>query len=463
MSRGEVRVEGLTWRPVGRSRPTVVDLNLRIRSGERVLVVGPSGAGKSTLLLALVGALGRTVAGDLSGTVEVGGRVGLVLQNPADSIVAEHVGRDVAFGLENRSIAPALIWPQVDQALASVHLPDTRNRLMSTLSGGELQRVALAGVLVTQPDVLLLDEPTSMLDSANAEAARDAVLRAARERTLIVVEHRFEPWLDHVDRLVALSADGEVTFDGTVADFRRQPALAGVWMPGASPPAPLVLPVELVAPDIPASPVEAQDVQVTLATRTLRGTSRTRALRDFAARLEPGASTAFIGPSGAGKSTALAVCGGLQRVDTGCVTPDRSRWSSRRLATEVGWVPQNPEHAFLSSTVAEEVAHTGRRLGRTVDVDAVLAAFSLASLAGANPFRLSGGEQRRLALAAALAHRPGVMLLDEPTVGQDPETWAAVVGWMGAARDAGAIVALSTHDADVRPDVVVRLEAGEVR
>ncbi len=460
MSRGEVRVEGLTWRPVGRSRPTVVGLNLRIRPGERVLVVGPSGAGKSTLLLALAGALGRTVAGDLSGTVEVGGRVGLVLQNPADSTVAEQVGRDVAFGLENESVAPALMWPQVDQALASVNLPDVRDRLVSTLSGGELQRVALAGVLVTRPDVLLLDEPTSMLDSVNAEAARDAVLLAAGERTLIVVEHRFEPWLDHVDRIVALSADGGLAFDGSVDAFRQAPALDGVWMPGAPPPLPLALPVELVAPDNPVRTIEAQDVQVTLATRTLRGTNRTMALRDFGALLAPGTSTAFIGPSGAGKSTALAVCGGLQRTDTGRVTPDRARWRSRRLAADVGWVPQNPEHAFLASTVAEEVERTGQRLGRMVDVEAVLAAFGLASLAGANPFRLSGGEQRRLALAAGLAHRPGVMLLDEPTVGQDPATWAAVVGWMDAARDAGAIVALSTHDADVQPDVVVHFEAG---
>jgi ABC-type multidrug transport system ATPase subunit len=106
------------------------------------------------------------------------------------------------------------------------------------------------------------------------------------------------------------------------------------------------------------------------------------------------------------------------------------------------------------------VARTGRRLGRPVDVDAVLDVFGLARFAGSNPFRLSGGEQRRLALAAALAHRPGVVLLDEPTVGQDPGTWAAVVGWIAAARSAGATVALSTHDVDLPVDAEHRMRAG---
>jgi energy-coupling factor transport system ATP-binding protein len=185
-------------------------------------------------------------------------------------------------------------------------------------------------------------------------------------------------------------------------------------------------------------------------------------LRDFSAQLEPGRTTAFVGPSGAGKSTALCVLAGLQRTDSGQVRPDRSRVRSRRLAEDVGWVPQNPEHGFLTHSVRDEVAHTGRRVGRPVDVDEVLEVFGLDRHGAAHPSRLSGGEQRRLALAAAVAHRPGFLLLDEPTVGQDPATWSAVAGWMQAARDAGAVVALSTHDPEMSVDDIVRLEAGVV-
>lgn len=463
MSRGEVRVEGLTWRPLGRRSPTIADLTVTIGPGEHVLIVGPSGAGKSTLLLAMAGALGHGVPGDLGGSVQTGGRAGLVLQNPADAVVAEHVGRDVAFGLENLAVPAEQIWPQVDRSLAAVHLAGRRDRLVAGLSGGELQRVVLAGVLVMQPDLLLVDEPTSMLDAVNAEAARDAILDAATDRTLVVVEHRPELWLPHVDRVIALDAGGTVAFDGTVSEFVRGPRLPGVWMPGEPAPAPIDVLSNLVVPAEPTGGIEANDVHVTLTTRTLRGVQKTAALRGLTTSLEPGALTAFLGPSGAGKSTALAACGGLVRLDSGAVSPDRSRLPSRRLAAEIGWVPQNSEHGFVAATVAEEVACTGRRLGMHVDVPAVLEVFGLTAHAAMNPFRLSGGEQRRLALAAGLAHRPGVLVLDEPTVGQDPSTWAAIAGWMAAARDAGAVVAISTHDPDLAPDVRVQLERGVVR
>jgi energy-coupling factor transporter ATP-binding protein EcfA2 len=274
------------------------------------------------------------------------------------------------------------------------------------------------------------------------------------------VEHRIEPWLPHVHRVVVLSADGRVVSDGTVEAFLAGPPPAGVWMPGMPAPRPVTVPEDLVGPAAAPLTVRADDVSVELVLRTLRGTQRTTAVSGLTTELRPGSTTAFTGPSGAGKSTAIAALGGLVRPRSGAVTPELHRWRSRRLAAAVGWVPQNPEHGFLTETVADEVARTGRRLGRPVDVDAVLDVFGLARFARSNPFRLSGGEQRRLALAAALAHRPGVVLLDEPTVGQDPGTWAAVAGWIAAARSAGATVALSTHDVDLPVDAEHRMRAG---
>lgn len=460
MKPGGARFRGFTWRPLGRREPVVAGLDLTIEPGERVLLVGPSGAGKSTLLHALAGALGTTIAGDLSGSAEVDGRLGLLLQNPADAIVAERIGRDVAFGPENAGMARDEIWSRVDESLASVGLAYGREHFTSALSGGEQQRLALAGVLAMRPDLLLLDEPTSMLDDSTAAEVREAILSAADGRTLLVVEHRIEPWLDHVDRVVVLSGAGTVVSDGSVGDFLAGPPPAGVWLPGMATPAPLDVPAELVRPDTDGLTITADDVSVELVTRTLRGTQRTQALTGLSTTIGPGLTTAFTGPSGAGKSTALAVLGGLLKPRSGTVSPDLRRWRSPRLAGAVGWVPQNPEHGFLTSTVADEVRHTADRLDRPVDVEGVLELFGLGRFAASNPYRLSGGEQRRLALAAALAHRPGVVLLDEPTVGQDPGTWAAVVGWIAAARSAGATVALSTHDADLPVGVDHRMAAG---
>ncbi len=426
-----------------------------------MLLVGASGAGKSTVLHALVGALGTTYAGDLSGEVEVGGHAGLLLQNPDDAVVAATVGRDVAFGPENLGLGRDETWRRVDEALAAVRLRVDRDHLTAALSGGEKQRLALAGQLALRPDVLLLDEPTSMLDPASADRVRDAVLAAADDRTLVVVEHRLEPWLPHVDRVVVLGPGGVVLQDTDVRGFLAGSPPHGVWFPGLPAPAPMDVPESLVRPGACVAHA-LHGVDVVLRSRSLRGTQESRALRDVSLEARPGRVTALVGPSGSGKSTALGVLGGLVRPAAGTVTPDLAGVRSRDLARAVGWVPQNPEHGFVTTRVADEVALTGAHVGPPVDVDAVLQVVGLAHLADANPYRLSGGEQRRLALAAALAHRPGTVLLDEPTVGQDRGTWSAVAGWVRAAADAGATAVLSTHD-DLAPrDVEVRLEQGRV-
>ena len=462
MEPGRVRFAGFTWRPLGRREPVVRDLDLEIAPGERVLLLGASGAGKSSLLHALAGALGTTIAGEVHGEAVVEGRLGLLPQDPDDAVVADRIGRDVAFGPENLALPRDEIWQRVDAALDAVRLPYGRDHLTTALSGGERQRLALAGVLALRPDVLLLDEPTSMLDADHAAAVRDAVLDVAGARTLVVVEHRFEPWLDHVDRVVVL-AGGGLAFDGSVSAFLAAPPVEGLWMPGLPPPVPIDVPDELVRPDGGALAVQAEDVTVDLVTRTLRGTQRTRALDGLDLALEPGSLTAVVGPSGAGKSTALAVLGGLIRPVSGTISPALARRRSRALALDVGWVPQDPELGFVTTEVAAEIGRTGEVVDRPVDVGAVLEVLGLGHLGAAHPYRLSGGEQRRLALAAALAHRPGLVLLDEPTVGQDRNTWAAVAGWIAASARAGATVAVSTHDRDLPVDVTVPLLAGTRR
>lgn len=456
-------------------------LDLRIDAGQKVLLTGPNGAGKSTLLRALAGLLRSNDVGDLDGRVlidgqapqEVPGQVGLLLQNPTAAVVAATVGRDVAFGLENTGVPREQMPAAVQGALRAARFPYPESRRTGALSGGESQRLALAGALALSPRLLLLDEPTAMLDHQNAESVRRAVLDgvAASGATLVVVEQRLEPWVAHMDRCLVLDADGQVAADGPpglVLSDRRL-ADAGVWVPGLPPPAATVVPVDLLGPpsQLAAEPVVvARDLAVGYRSAfwEARAEAWAPAVADVSCELPPGSVTGMTGPSGAGKSTLLAALGGLAKPDRGTVEVaaafagrrgrSASRLSSAELSRALSWVPQVAEHGIVAHTVGEEMMVTARALRQPeaparTRADGLLDVLGLAHLAGVSAYRLSGGEQRRLVLAAALVHGPAALLLDEPTLGQDRSTWAAVLGVCEAARDSGTAVAVAGHDADL--------------
>ncbi|MFD0485011.1 ATP-binding cassette domain-containing protein [Kineococcus sp. GCM10028916] len=478
----DLTLRGLTVTPAGSRRPVVADVDLDLRHGERVLLVGPSGAGKSTVLRALAGLLEDDVdaSGEvlLDGQAPRAGEVGLLVQDPLDAVVAELAGRDTAFGPENAGLDRSLIWQRVARAHAAARYTAGRDREVVTLSGGERQRLALAGTLAADPAVLLLDEPTSMLDAPTARAVRAAVLEAARDRGLVVVDHDLAGWAPHVDRVVVLGRDGRVRADGPPDRVLADPALLadGLWLPGAPAPQPLDLPAGLLRPElhVVGDVLRGNGLGLVRRRRGLRPTPPVAVLHDVDVTLRAGVTTPLTGDSGSGKSSLLAVLGGLERptgdlvAASGFAPPGRPAphtWRSRDLAARTGWVPQSPEHSFLATDVRAEVRATPRVLGRdTARADALLDVLGLHDRADVNPFRLSGGEQRRLALAAALAAGPALLLADEPSVGQDRGTWAVVAGLLaGAARD-GAAVAVSTHDAGlvhaVAPGAGVHLVAG---
>lgn len=452
-------------------------LDLHIPAGQRVLLAGPSGSGKSTLLRALAGLLLTADAGDLGGSVRIDGvpvgeateRPALLLQDPTAGVVAPTVGRDVAFGLENLRVPPTEIWPQVRAALTAAAFPHTEEHSTSALSGGESQRLALAGSLVLGSRVLLLDEPTSMLEEAAAAEVRGAVRRQADalQSTTVVVEHHLEPWLDFADRLVVLDSAGAIVADGepraVLAAQRDHLAAQGVWVPGLPPPALTALAAELVEPWRPVAGdlVCAEAVSLELSGGLGSGRRRTVALAEVGATVTAGRALAVTGASGAGKSSLVSLLAGLRRPTRGVVlaAPELAtsrgrepyRWSSRDLAARLAWVPQTAEHGMVTRTVGDEVRAAARACGRdSADSDrraaGLLEVFGLSALSAASPYHLSGGEQRRLMVAAALVAGPSGVLLDEPTVGQDRGTWAAVLGTVAAARSSGAGIALATHD-----------------
>lgn len=464
-----VEARGWGWRYATRRKWAVQDASFRIAPGERVLLLGASGSGKSTLLHGLAGVLGGDDEGEQTGELTIGGdpaarvrgRAGMVLQDPDSQAILARVGDDVAFGCENLGVARDEIWERVRDALDAVGLDVALDRSTSALSGGQKQRLALAGVIAMRPGVILLDEPTANLDPAGVAEVRDAVRRVLERTgaTLVVVEHRLDVWLPLVDRVLVLGGTGEgsgVIADGTpdavLRDRGIELAAGGVWVPGippAFPPPPAAPPGETL--------LRAQSLVVA----RVRGTAVAGPL-DLEVRA--GEALGIVGPNGAGKSTLGLTLAGLIPPESGRVAasallaagekPAPISWPSRALLTRIGTVFQDPEHQLLTTTVRAELEVGPRALGLTTDeiaarVGELLERLRLAALAEANPYTLSGGEKRRLTVAAMLATRPRVMVLDEPTFGQDAATWAELVAIVARLRDDGAAVVAITHDETV--------------
>ncbi|MBG6138556.1 ABC transporter ATP-binding protein [Longispora fulva] len=444
-------LRGFGWRHGGRRAWALRDVDLTIEYGERVLLLGPSGAGKSTLLAALAGLLPGD-SGEREGTLTVGGSAGIVFQDPQSQLVMSRSGDDVAFGLENLGTPRDEIWPRVDEALRRVGFPYPRDRQVEALSGGEQQRLALAGALVARPDLLLLDEPTANLDPAGAALVREAIGRALGDATMVLVEHRVAEALPLVDRVVVLEPGGGIMADGAPAEvFARYGAAlaaAGVWVPGSTG-ASTGGGVGLGAGG-GGSTVGSGENLLTGADLTLRyAGAATTALPPTHIRVRAGESLAIVGPNGAGKSSLALLLGGLLAPTTGTLTSALApgaphRWPARDLARRIGSVFQNPEHQFVTQRVVDELTLAAPR----ARADELLDRLGLAGLAAANPYTLSGGEQRRLSVATALAAAPRVLVLDEPTFGQDLRTWRELVTLIGELRDAGHGLAIVTHDAD---------------
>lgn len=472
---------GWGWRYATRLRWAVREVELRIEPGERVLLLGASGSGKSTLLQGFGGVLGGADEGETHGALlvdgvpatESRGRVGMVLQDPDTQTMLARVGDDIAFGCENLGVPREEIWPRVREAMDAVELDVPLDRSTAALSGGQKQRLALAGVIAMRPGAILLDEPTANLDPEGVRDVRDAVAAAldATGATLVVIEHRIDVWLPLVDRVIVLGAEPEGTVvlaDGTPDEVLgtrgAELAASGVWVPG-HPPA------------VPPPPAHGPG-EVLLRAHALT-VARSRGIPvagPFDLDVHAGEAIGITGPNGAGKSTFGLTLAGLIPAESGRVVAsaalssgsgdDPFRWTSRALLTRIATVLQTPEHQLLAKTVREELA-VGPRALRLDEAeiarraDELLERLRLTALAEANPYTLSGGEKRRLTVAAALATRPQMIVLDEPTFGQDATTWAELVAIIAGLRDDGAaIVAISHDEAVLRALHARRLEVG---
>ena len=405
--------------------------------------------------------------GDSTGSLAVDGRdpraargaAGLVLQDPDSQVIMARVGDDVAFGCENLGVPREELWMRVREALELVGLAVPLDHPTEALSGGQKQRLALAGALAMRPGLLLLDEPTANLDPDGVREVRDAVatVLGATRSTAVIVEHRVEAWLDVVHRIIVLGADGGIVADGepraVLAAQGESLAEAGVWVPGREPEiahrrGPGERPAMLTAEALTLARVPRQPLAATVS-------------HPLDLTVAAGEVLALTGPNGSGKTTLALTLGGLLAPFTGEVRASTAlaagvgdqpiRWRSRELLTRIGSVFQSPEHQFLTPTVRDEL-ELGPRALKLSDAEVaertndLLARLRLDELAAANPFTLSGGQKRRLSVGAVLATRPRVLVLDEPTFGQDALTWAALVELLEEVRSRGTAVVAATHD-----------------
>ena len=452
---------------------------------------------------------GGTITINGQAPAEARGTAGMMQQDPESSIVMATVGNDVAFGPENLRVPREEIWGRVTEALTAVGLNDLPlDHPSSALSGGQKQRLGLAGILSMHPGAMILDEPTANLDPSGVREVRDSILSAAEATgaTLLVVEHRVSIWAPHMDRIIVLGTGGTITHDGapdTVLTEARQELIdAGVWVPNYVPRAPQNATDEVAGGE---ALLRAENLSITRAQPTpkqRRARRRTiKRLGDTPApvpvdlpvlrgginlTLHAGEHLSVLGPNGAGKSTLALTLAGLLTAPDGTLTAtdalrnydggnhsgnqnsgerehrahwDVPTWTPAQMLSRIGYVFQEPEYQFIRGTVREELELGPRRLAAltreplneaelTERTNTLAHHLRLNHLLDANPFTLSGGEKRRLSVASALATAPKILILDEPTFGQDARTWAELVDLIRELLAGGTAVISITHDED---------------
>jgi len=439
------RVEQLTFTYPGGSAPALADVSLEIGAGEVVLLLGASGSGKSTLLRALSGLVPHFHGGRFDGRVEVAGRdtrstrpadlagdVATVFQDPEEQVVFTRVAREVAFGLENVGARPDTIVPRALRALGAVGAGHLAERRVAELSGGELQRVCLASALALDPELLLLDEPTSQLDPTGADNALE--LAATHARSVVLSEQRPDRALGAATRVVFLER-GRVVLDAPVAEARA-------WLADNHPAwisQPLPAPADYEESNAPIC--RLQDVSFAYA-------ADVPVVDRFDLELRRGEVVALEGPNGAGKTTVAKLATGL-------------------LVPASGTVELHGRSALLLQDAVRHVVRerTDEEVALAVDGDlararATLASLGLAGREQGHPRDLSSGERERLALASVLVTEPDLLVLDEPTRGVDPE-WKRELAARLRAEVARRATLVVTHDrafASAVADRVVSLE-----
>ncbi|HPH95795.1 MAG TPA: energy-coupling factor transporter ATPase [Anaerolineaceae bacterium] len=472
-----LKIEHLTFHYKRRDEPSLVDISLELKKGEILLVAGASGCGKTTLMRCINGLIPRTYQGEKKGSIELFGeaveklsmaelsqQVGTLLQDPERQIVGSFVFGEVAFGLENLGLPREEIIRRVDETLNYLGILHLRDRETFHLSGGEKQKIALAGVLAMQPKVLLLDEPLASLDPASAQEALQIFRRLADDGlSIMLVEHRVEDVLSiHPESVIYLD-EGRVMYAGCVEGLMQVVDYKRIKLP-----APVVVARargKEVAVCEPALPPHSDTALVSFEDVGFRyAPDKPEVIKGVSFKVHPGDVIAILGHNGAGKTTLVKHALGLLKPTSGRVLlegRDTRQSSVAQNAHSIGYVFQSPSQMLFAQTVGEELSFGPRNLKHPVDqikqdVDWAIHTVHLENEMAMPPLALSFGQQKRISIAAILAMRSRILMMDEPTAGQDYWNYLAFMDGIVQMPGFDAILFI-THDVDLAVTYATRV------
>ena len=489
-----IEFKDFSFQYFSQAEPTLHDINLTIHKGEKILLVGPSGSGKSTLGHCLNGLIPFSYKGELKGSLKIMGRetkdldifqiskmVGTVLQDSDGQFVGLTVGEDVAFALENDCVDLNTMKETVQTVADIVDMGQLLKSSPFELSGGQKQRVSFAGVMVDNVDILLFDEPLANLDPATGKTAIDLIDRVWREqdKTVVIIEHRLEDVLYRdVDRIIVVS-DGRI-----VADMAPDELMAAGILPSLGIREPLYV-TALKYAGIPVTPElhagrldtldiesvrepllawnQAQEKKERPAQRPVilkadglhfQYTKKRKILQDISFSIQEGEMVSIVGTNGAGKSTLAKLICGFVKEDQGRLyygEEDMAGWTIKERSLKIGYVMQNPNQMICKPMIYDEVA-LGLRIRGVPEEEIGPKVEKTLKICGLLPFKkwpvsaLSFGQKKRVTIASVLVLEPQILILDEPTAGQDYHHYTEIMEFLKSLNSQGVTILMITHD-----------------
>ena len=505
-----IEISNLNFDYFGKNLQTLKDINLKISKGEFVLLTGLSGSGKSTLIRTLNGLIPNFYGGKISGTIKalnmnifeekprnLAQKIGMVFQNPENQLFMNNVESELVFGLENINLSRSEIKRRLDDTIELLGLELIRKRSTSSLSGGEKQKVAIGAILAMQPEILILDEPTSELDQKSAEEILQVVQNLNKKLgiTVILIEHRIDRVIEYVDHLIIMK-EGQIIHDGKPKQIFLEENDSTIYF---IPPIiklfleikkrkSLLLKYNIPPNEIPINIEECstilkdiiEDLKVKESNlkyiqknkeqyyQEFKDSNSLVEFRDVNFEFEknrpilsnidfkayPGEFIAIIGDNGAGKTTFLKLFNGLLRPKKGLIKingKNVKNLSVAQISRDVGFIFQNPSIQFYQDTVKEELEVVLKNFKiPTEEAKGLLEEYSnrlyLKSLLSIYPRFLSYGEQQRAALASMLVIQPKILIMDEPTHGMDALQKEHFFNYLDEYRKKGNLVICISHD-----------------